>query len=233
MSLDGKMTKYTALILLAVITLTLLAQSVKADPIKAWKIASPSVVSVLPTWPGFDKPGFGAPPGSAPEGTGIVISTDGHVLTAAHVVTKATEIKVRDIAGHIFKAKQIFSSPETDLAILQTDIKVSPIKLATSIPEIGSQTCLISNAFGLDLSIACGVVSAMGRQDIGFNQIEDFIQTDTAANPGSSGGALVNMDGALIGMMSGIFTKNTDTNVGVNFAISKELIRKSTINSLD
>lgn len=227
------MKKHNIFLILAVIALSLLNASVRANPINAWKIASPSVVTILPTWPGFDKPGFGAPPGSAPEGTGIVISTDGYILTASHVVTKATEIKVRDITGQIVTAKQIFNSPETDLAILETELKTPPINLAAGIPEIGSQACLISNAFGLDLSIACGVVSAIRRQDIGFNQIEDFIQTDAAANPGSSGGALVNMDGALIGMMSGIFTKHTDTNAGVNFAVSKELIRKMAINFLD
>ena len=78
----------------------------------------------------------------------------------------------------------------------------------------------------LDLGITCGVVSAIGRKNTGFNKIENFVQTDAAANPGSSGGALVNKNGELIGMMSGIFTKNTDTNSGVNFAVSSELILK-------
>ncbi len=94
-------------------------------------------------------------------------------------------------------------------------------------PKVGSEACLISNAFGLNLSITCGIVSALGRENIGFNETEDFIQTDAAANPGSSGGALINAKGSLIGMMSGIFTKNTDTNAGVNFAISLNLIRRS------
>ena len=72
----------------------------------------------------------------------------------------------------------------------------------------------------MGLGITCAVVMAIVRKNIGFNRTEDFIQTDVASNPGSSGGALVNMDGFLIGMMSGIFTKNTDTNAGVNFAVS-------------
>ena len=71
------------------------------------------------------------------------------------------------------------------------------------------------------------MVSAIGRKNIGFNRTEDFIQTDAASNPGSSGGALLNMDGFLIGMMSGIFTKNTDTNAGVNFAVSGSLIQQT------
>ena len=94
-------------------------------------------------------------------------------------------------------------------------------------PDTGSQACLISNSFGIGIGITCGVVSASGISGIGFNKIEDFVQTDAAANPGSSGGALVNADGLVIGMMSGIFTKNTDTNVGVNFAISSALILKT------
>ena len=101
-----------------------------------------------------------------------------------------------------------------------------PIAIKTEKPKIGSSACLISNSFGLNIGITCGVISATGLSNIGFNDIEDFLQTDAAANPGSSGGALVNLNGELLGMMSGIFTKNTDTNAGVNFAISSGLINK-------
>ena len=195
-----------------------------SNPITAWEKAAPSVVSVLPTWPGFKKPGFGAPPGTAPEGTGIVISSLGHILTASHVVKKAKSIEIRDINGNKFIAKLILDDPNTDLAIIKAEIDITPINISKDKPKIASSTCLISNSFGLDLGITCGVVSAIGRKNTGFNKIENFIQTDAAANPGSSGGALVNKNGELIGMMSGIFTKNTDTNSGVNFAVSSELI---------
>ena len=197
-----------------------------SNPITAWDKASPSVVSVLPTWPGFKKPGFGAPPGTAPEGTGIVISSLGHILTASHVVKKAKSIEIRDINGNKFIAKLILDDPNTDLAIIKAEIDITPIIISKDKPKIASSACLISNSFGLDLGITCGVVSAIGRKNIGFNKIENFVQTDAAANPGSSGGALVNKNGELIGMMSGIFTKNTDTNSGVNFAVSSELILK-------
>ena len=197
-----------------------------SNPITAWDKASPSVVSVLPTWPGFKKPGFGAPPGTAPEGTGIVISSLGHILTASHVVKKAKSIEIRDINGNKFIAKLILDDPNTDLAIIKAEIDITPINISKDKPKIASSTCLISNSFGLDLGITCGVVSAIGRKNTGFNKIENFVQTDAAANPGSSGGALVNKNGELIGMMSGIFTKNTDTNSGVNFAVSSELILK-------
>ena len=197
-----------------------------SNPITAWDKASPSVVSVLPTWPGFKKPGFGAPPGTAPEGTGIVISSLGHILTASHVVKKAKSIEIRDINGNKFIAKLILDDPNTDLAIIKAEIDITPINISKDKPKIASSTCLISNSFGLDLGITCGVVSAIGRKNTGFNKVENFVQTDAAANPGSSGGALVNKNGELIGMMSGIFTKNTDTNSGVNFAVSSELILK-------
>ena len=195
-----------------------------SNPITAWEKAAPSDVSVLPTWPGFKKPGFGAPPGTAPEGTGIVISSLGHILTASHVVKRAKLLEIRDINGNKFNAKLILDDPNTDLAIIKAEIDITPINISKDKPKIASSTCLISNSFGLDLGITCGVVSAIGRKNTGFNKIENFIQTDAAANPGSSGGALVNKNGELIGMMSGIFTKNTDTNSGVNFAVSSELI---------
>ena len=165
-------------------------------------------------------------PGTAPEGTGIIVSPDGLILTASHVISKATDVKVRDIKGELFSATIIKNSISTDLALLKTELELRPITIKTEKPKIGSSACLISNSFGLNIGITCGVISATGLSNIGFNEIEDFVQTDAAANPGSSGGALVNLNGELLGMMSGIFTKNTDTNAGVNFAISSGLINK-------
>ena len=211
-------------ILVVLFTLFNLLNLLYANPVNSWNKASPSIVSVLPTWPGFKKPSFGAPPGTAPEGTGIVITTSGHILTASHVISRAKKIEIRDINGNKFDADLIFNDIKTDLAIIKAEINIAPIKISTKKPQIASSTCLISNSFGLDLGITCGVISATGRKNTGFNQIENFIQTDAAANPGSSGGALVDDNGKLIGMMSGIFTKNTDTNSGVNFAVSSELI---------
>ena len=213
-------------ILLSVIILLNFINFSYSNPISAWEKSASSVVSVLPTWPGFKKPGFGAPPGTAPEGTGIVISSSGHVLTASHVVKRANLIEIRDINGNKFNAKLILDDPNTDLAIIKAKIDITPINISKDKPKIASSACLISNSFGLDLGITCGVVSAIGRKNTGFNKIENFIQTDAAANPGSSGGALVDKNGELIGMMSGIFTKNTDTNSGVNFAVSSDLILK-------
>lgn len=202
-------------------------QSAFCDFTKAWDEASPSVVSVLPTWPGYQKPGFGAPAGTAPEGSGVIVSNKGLIVTASHVVSRATEVLIRDIDGKKYKSEVIFDDPRTDLAILKTNIKGKKIIINKSRPRIGSDICLISNSFGLDLHITCGIVSSNKKSGIGFNPIEDFIQIDASANPGSSGGAVVNSKGELVGIMSGIFTKESDTNVGVNFAISAELLMKT------
>ena len=209
----------------AVIALMLtLGTQAAADATKTWKVVSPSVVSVLPTWPGYTKLSFGASVGAAPEGTGIAISKDGYILTAANVIAKARTIEIRDGNNNLATAHPVFVSAETDLAIIKVDVETFAIYFSDEVPKIGSETCLISNSFGLGLGITCGVVSAIGRKNIGFNRTEDFIQTDAASKPGSSGGALVNIDGFLIGMMSGIFTENTDTEAVVDFAVSGSLI---------
>ncbi len=86
--------------------------------------------------------------------------------------------------------------------------------------------CAVGNAFGLGLSVTCGVVSAVHRTGTGFNPVEDFIQTDAAINPGGSGGALVDAEGRLVGLVSAIFTKRSDANIGVNFAASLRLVMR-------
>lgn len=158
----------------------------------AWSTASPSVVSVLPTWPGYERPGLGAPPGTAPEGSGVAILEDGLILTAAHVVAKATSVEVRDRRDNVMTAEVLAIDGPADLALLRVDAPIPPIGVAAARPAPGQHACLIANAFGLGLSVTCGIVSSDRRSGIGFNPIEDFIQTDAAANPGSSGGALVN-----------------------------------------
>lgn len=190
----------------------------------AWKVASPSVVSVQPTWPGYQRPGFGAPAGTAPEGTGVAILEPGLIVTAAHVVARATEVAVRDHQGKRVPAEIMAVDPASDLALLKVKHPTRPITIAAERPANGVHVCAIANAFGLDLSITCGIVSANARSGIGFNPIEDFIQTDAAVNPGASGGALVDEKGQLVGLLSAIFTKESDANAGVNFAVSTELL---------
>lgn len=193
---------------------------------RAWKAASPSVVSVQPTWPGYDRPGFGAPAGTAPEGTGVAVLEPGLIVTAAHVVVRATEVMIRDHEGKQVPAEILAIDGASDIALLRVNAPTRPITFAPERPATGAHVCAIANAFGLDLSITCGIVSARARSGIGFNPIEDFIQTDAAVNPGASGGALIDREGRLVGMLSAIFTKESDANAGVNFAVSAELLRR-------
>lgn len=195
---------------------------------QTWTGAHQSVVSVLPTWPGYQRPGLGAPPGVAPEGSGFYWSpTKGlsvWVLTAAHVVDRASEVHVRLADGQIVPATIMGSDPHTDIALLRLTTEGPSVQWNEVRPVVGTHVCALGNAFGLGVSLTCGVVSQSQVKNIGFNAVEDFIQTDTAVNPGASGGALVGSDGRLLGMLSAIFTKQSDANTGVNFAISTELL---------
>ena len=214
--------------MMAVLACALLTNMARADHGPAtWSAAAPSVVVIEPTWPGYNRPGFGAPPGTAPAGTGIFIGTgdrSNHLVTAAHVITRATEIEIVTEDGMRHAAAVIAVDNQRDIAILETKLKRRPITLRLTDPAIGEHGCAIGNSFGLGLSISCGVVSAIHRKQVGFNPIEDFVQTDAAINPGGSGGALVDADGRLIGMIDGIFTKEADIDAGVNFAVSVPLL---------
>ena len=214
--------------MMAILACALLTNMARADHGPAtWSAAAPSVVVIEPTWPGYNRPGFGAPPGTAPAGTGIFIGTgdrSSHLVTAAHVITRATEIEIVTEDGMRHAAAVIAVDNQRDIAILETKLKRRPITLRLTDPAIGEHGCAIGNSFGLGLSISCGVVSAIHRKQVGFNPIEDFVQTDAAINPGGSGGALVDADGRLIGMIDGIFTKEADIDAGVNFAVSVPLL---------
>ena len=214
--------------MMAVLACALLTNMARADHGPAtWSAAAPSVVVIEPAWPGYNRPGFGAPPGTAPAGTGIFIGTgdrSNHLVTAAHVIARATEIEIVTEDGMRHAAAVIAVDNQRDIAILETKLKRRPITLRLTDPAIGEHGCAIGNSFGLGLSISCGVVSAIHRRQVGFNPIEDFVQTDAAINPGGSGGALVDADGRLIGMIDGIFTKEADIDAGVNFAVSVPLL---------
>ena len=191
------------------------APALPADALK-------SVVSVLPVWPGRAQGGSGGPPGVAPEGSGVVLRP-GVVATARHVVEPARRIDIRLSDGRILPARLIASDEASDIAVLGVDAARAPIAVAPP-PRLAQPVCAIGNAFGLGLSVTCGVVSALNVTDAGFNPVEDFVQTDAASNPGVSGGALVDAEGRLVGMMSAIFASSGDNNIGVNFAVSTALL---------
>ena len=181
-----------------------------------------SVVSVLPVWPGRAQGGAGRSPGVAPEGSGVVLRP-GHVATAWHVVEPARRIDIRLSDGRILSARLVAKDETSDIAVLGVDAALPPIRIAPA-PRLAQPVCAIGNAYGLGLSVTCGVVSALHVTNAGFNSVEDFVQTDAAANPGVSGGALVDAEGRLVGMMSAIFASGGDTNIGINFATSTALL---------
>ncbi|MEL7150974.1 MAG: trypsin-like peptidase domain-containing protein [Pseudomonadota bacterium] len=183
-----------------------------------------SVVSVLPVWPGRPQGGTGNRPGTAPEGSGVVVR-QGIIATAWHVIEPAERIDVRLSDGRILPAELIARDVATDIAVLSVAADLPSFSPAPR-PSLADRACAIGNAWGLGLSVTCGVVSARDVTNAGFNRIEHFIQTDAAANPGVSGGALVDEDGRLLGMMSAIFASQGDTNIGVNFAVSVALLER-------
>ncbi len=202
------------LLLLFILGQAIVLQIAQAQPALVFN----SVVSIQPQW------ATPQPRASEPEGSGIVILDGGSILTARHVIKDAVSVVVKTRDGRVLKAEVIGQDRLTDLAVLAIKEKLVPVKFGRE-AEIGERVCAIGNAFGLGLSLTCGVVSAVHQAGVGFNAIEDFIQTDAAVNPGASGGALVAQDGSLLGVLSAIFTKESDANIGVNFAVSSTLAK--------
>jgi S1-C subfamily serine protease len=181
--------------------------------------ATRSVVALLPDWPASQ------PRTEEPEGSAVAVGEGGLLLTADHVIGAAKSVRIRLGDGSVHPAEIVHRDTETDLALLRANVDL-PVLEAASDPQPASPACAIGNAFGLGVSVTCGVVSATGRGGIGFNAVEDFVQTDAAVNPGASGGALVDGQGRLVGILSAIYTKSGDGDIGVNFAVSEPLARR-------
>ncbi|HEX2546951.1 MAG TPA: trypsin-like peptidase domain-containing protein [Ramlibacter sp.] len=161
--------------------------------------------------------------GSVPQsglGSGVIISPDGFILTNNHVVEGATEIEVALADSRKTRAKIIGTDPETDLAILKINLDRLPvITLGNSDAlQVGDQVLAIGNPFGVGQTVTSGIVSALGRNQLGINTFENFIQTDAAINPGNSGGALVDVDGNLMGINTAIYSRSGGS-MGIGFAI--------------
>ncbi len=209
----------------AAFALLLLLAGAPSPPVQALPAETlESVVSVLPVWPGRPQGGAGGRPGAAPEASGVAVKP-GLVATAWHAVEPARRIDVRLSDGRILPAELVAKDAASDIALLRVDAGLRPLAVAPA-PQLAQPVCAIANAYGLGLSVTCGVVSALNVTDAGFNAVEDFIQTDAAANPGSSGGALVDRQGRLVGMMSAIFASAGDTDIGINFAVSTDLLMR-------
>ncbi|MFD0669077.1 trypsin-like peptidase domain-containing protein [Ramlibacter sp. MAHUQ-53] len=153
-------------------------------------------------------------------GSGVIISPDGYILTNNHVVEGADEIEVQLNDARIARGKVIGTDPDTDLAVLKINLDRLPvITLGNSDNlQVGDQVLAIGNPFGVGQTVTSGIVSAVGRNQLGINTFENFIQTDAAINPGNSGGALVDVNGQLMGINTAIYSRSGGS-MGIGFAI--------------
>ena len=206
----------------------------------AAKVASPAVVSIAttqanaPAHPLQNDPWFrffyGDREDEAPQkglGSGVIVSPEGYILTNNHVIEGAAEIQVTLSDSRRAIAKVIGTDPDTDLAILRISLERLPvITLGNSdTAQVGDRVLAIGNPFGVGQTVTSGIVSALGRNQLGINTFENFIQTDAAINPGNSGGALVDVNGHLIGINTAIYSRSGG-NMGIGFAIPVSTARQ-------
>lgn len=184
-----------------------------------------SIVRIKPDWPASarGRDAQGAP--RDPQGTGFAVLPDGYIATNMHVIGAAKSVDVQLQDGRQMPAEIVGRHAPTDIALLKIAENLTPISLAAA-PSLADSVCAVGNQFGLGQSVTCGVVSAIGRTGTGFNRIEDFVQTDASINPGGSGGPLLDTETKLVGMVSAIFTKQSDADIGVNFATSTRLLMR-------
>ena len=158
-------------------------------------------------------------------GSGVIFRQDGYILTNHHVIKGAQVIHVYLRDGRSAQAKVVGSDPESDLAVLRIPLSDLPTANLQSLEQpvrVGDVVLAIGNPYGFGHTVTQGIVSATGRDRLGINTFENFIQTDAAINPGNSGGALINADGKLIGINTAIFSQTGNT-LGIGFAIPANL----------
>ncbi|MEN2985984.1 MAG: DegQ family serine endoprotease [Thermodesulfovibrionaceae bacterium] len=157
-------------------------------------------------------------------GSGVIVSSDGYILTNYHVIEQADEIRVTLYDRRSFKATVVGSDPKTDLAVIKIDAKNLPVASwgNSDSLQVGDFVLAIGNPYGLTHTVTMGIISAVGRADVGIADYEDFIQTDAAINPGNSGGPLVNIKGEIIGINTAIFSR-TGGYQGIGFAVPSNM----------
>ena len=204
----------------------------------AARVAAPAVVSIntsrLPErHPSQRDPWFrfffgdGEEGPQAGLGSGVIVSPEGYILTNNHVIEGADEIEVVLDDSRRARARVIGADPETDLAVLKIQLDRLPV-IVWAAPEaiqVGDQVLAIGNPFGVGKTVTGGIVSALGRTQLGINTFENFIQTDAAINPGNSGGALVDVQGHLVGINTAIYSRSGG-NLGIGFAIPVSTARQ-------
>ena len=159
------------------------------------------------------------------KGSGVIISSDGYIVTNNHVVQGAQRIEVMLHDGRRLDAKIIGLDPDTDLAVITTQLRQLPaVTIADSNKtHVGDIVLAIGNPFGIGQTVTQGIISATGRDRVGLNTYENFIQTDAAINKGNSGGALINTRGEILGINSAIYSQ-TGNYLGISFAIPINLV---------
>ena len=193
--------------------------------------ASAAVVSITTSKAAGKNPHAGDPwfkffygdQGNEPQGgmgSGVIVSDSGYILTNNHVVEGADDIEVFLNDGRNTRAKVIGTDPDTDLAIVKIDLERLPVIVLGNSDslQVGDQVLAIGNPFGVGQTVTSGIVSALGRNQLGINTFENFIQTDAAINPGTSGGALVDTQGNLLGINTAIYSRSGGS-MGIGFAI--------------
>jgi len=153
-------------------------------------------------------------------GSGVIVRSDGHILTSNHVIDRVDDIRLALADGRVFQPEIIGSDQDTDLAVLKIDASDLPVA-ALAGPEqlkVGDVVLAIGNAYGLNNTVTMGIVSAKGRNDLNLSALEDFIQTDAAINAGNSGGALINARGEVVGINSSMLDQSLGAQ-GIGFAI--------------
>ena len=204
----------------------------------AVKRAAPAVVSIntsrITRHPFADDPWFRlffGQQGSQSQsglGSGVIMSADGYVLTNNHVVQEADHIEAVLADGRRANARVIGADPESDLAVLKIDLPDLPVMTPSDSDriEVGDRVLAIGNPFGVGQTVTSGIVSALGRDQLGINTFENFIQTDAAINPGNSGGALTDEQGRLLGINTAIYSRSGGS-LGIGFAIPVNVARQA------
>ncbi|MDT9001420.1 trypsin-like peptidase domain-containing protein [Paucibacter sp. APW11] len=160
-------------------------------------------------------------------GSGVIVSAEGYLLTNNHVVEGASDIQVQLSDGREARAELIGTDPDTDLAVLRIQLPELPVISlgeAESL-QVGDAVLAIGNPFNVGQTVTSGIVSALGRNQLGINTFENFIQTDAAINPGNSGGALVDAEGKLLGINTAIYSRSGGS-MGIGFAIPVSTARQ-------
>jgi Do/DeqQ family serine protease len=162
-------------------------------------------------------------------GSGVIVSSDGFIVTNHHVIEGMTEMKVSLADRREFDADIVLRDPRTDLAVLKIkglgDAKISALALGDSdILEVGDIVLAVGNPFGVGQTVTQGIVSALARTQVGVSDYQFFIQTDAAINPGNSGGALIDMNGKLAGINTAIFSRSGGSH-GIGFAIPANMVK--------